>query len=79
MVNTLHTSYFLNIPQSRMYIPPPRFSLVASVRSGIRRTRAEMSVHNPTATSSDDVAPSPNGLMSKHAISTSRVVFLQEK
>lgn len=60
-------------------LPPPRFSFVASVRSGKRKILAEMSVHSPTATKSDVVAPSPSGLMSKQAISTSSTVCLQKK
>lgn len=61
-----------------MNLPPPRFSFVASVRSGKRKILAEMSVHSPTATKSDVVAPSPSGLMSRQAISTSSTVCLQK-
>lgn len=57
-------------------LPPPKCSLVASDKSGIRKILAEISVHKPTATNSERVTPSPKGLISKQATSTSKVALL---
>lgn len=59
-------------------IPPPKLSFVDSIRSGNLNILADISVHKPTATKSDRTAPSPKGVISKQATSTSNVVCLQK-
>lgn len=59
-------------------LPPPRNSLAFSSRVGSAKTRAEISVHRPTATT-DATSSSHSGDTSRHATSCSTVVCLVTK
>lgn len=60
------------------HLPPPRNSLAFSSRDGKASTRAEMSVHRPTATT-EAMSSSHKGDTSKQATSCSTVVHLQKQ
>ena len=59
----------------KISLPPPRNSLAFSSKDGKVNTRADMSVHRPTATT-DAVSSSHKGETSKQATSCSTVVDL---
>lgn len=63
---TIPLSTLLNLPLS----PPPSISLCRAVKQGSLRTRADMSVHRPTAQRGESPS-SPRGVMSRQATSCS--------